>query len=138
MRWLILLLAFSAQADLYIKRVMYDADTNGYSISFVENGVQHCLTLPEWTDLNYFPYAWQTVPATAISHSWPVGVTNNCTDMPRVPRTVGGSLFTFSGGGFAYKIADIPNGLPCGDKISDYQLYRAVEYQGQKGFAPCW
>ena len=130
-----LLLVFSANADLQIKRIGTE-----YAFIYTENGVQHCWIMPEWVDLNYFDYTWQTVPNTAVLYSWPVPTPEqaaSCADAPRVPRTTGGPLYSINQYLRVETIGTVPAGIPCGDPIIRFQIIRAVVYNGQTGFAWC-
>jgi hypothetical protein len=124
-----------ANADLLVKR-----QGEGYMFSFVENGVQSCWVMPEWVDLNYFDYTWQTVPNTAVLHNWPAPTpeqADSCADAPPVPRTIGGPLYTITYAMQVSAIGTVPAGVICGDAIMYYKFFRAIAYNGQVGFAWC-
>jgi len=129
------LFSFSAHADLQVKR-----SGTEYAFSFVERGIQYCLIMPEWVDLNYFNGTWTTVPQTAIDRNWPAGVVNNCVDAPVVPKTLTTARFELSPSGTMRRIADAPVGTPCGDAIA--QTYggigwRSVTHGGITGIGVC-
>jgi hypothetical protein len=132
---LLSLLMSSAIADVQVKRVGTE-----YAFSFTQNSTQYCWVMPEWVDLNYFDYAWQTVQTTAVLHSWPAPTPEqaaSCVDAPRVPRTVGGPLYTINSSLRVEAVDTVPAGIPCGDPIIRFQFLRAVVYNGQTGFASC-
>jgi hypothetical protein len=136
MRWLILLLAFSAHGTaVYVKQI----GTTEYAFSFTTNGMQYCWIMPEWADRNYLNTTWTTVPQTAIDRNWPAPTMEqgiNCNDAPRVPRTLAGNMYFI----IPESPVPIPAGIPCGDPVSytfnGYTLM-SVTYNSKIGFALC-